>query len=233
MLCMRAALLDEHYTNTSTNEQQTTFSQCLTEALKLKEVSSVDTVFFMEDDALLFDKSSQLCTTEGQHEVVANMPSDGLLTLVGGHDFVVSEMDKEVKKGHLTYRRLIHSWGAYGFLLPQRSIHKLITTFKMELERCKDLDSAEEGERALCSPDMVWYEFAAITGSYVYVVDPLFVDHSPLGDHSNTWGKEDESGMKAGRKSWEGKREIDEMLTTKNRTKWKRQYFRTITGGNY
>ena len=63
-----------------------------------------------------------------------------------------------------------------------------------------------------CSPDVEWYFLAEERNLYVYVINPLIVDHRK-DSYSNTW-KSIRGSTKRGQ-DWAGKRNVFDMLYVK------------------
>ena len=200
------------------------FISCLKQALEYQP--PIQAAFFYEDDAEVFvdkaRKSSPLCSVVENKQILEAMSDDALLGLLGGHDFVISaRADAAVKKEHsmkLGLTRIIHSWGAYGWVIKRENIENLVIWFELTAEKSLN-------DNSLCSPDAAWYELAAVTGKYVYAANPLLVDH--FFEFSNTWVDNPE---KMASREFQGKLDINLMLTDKNRTDWKRKVFNEILG---
>lgn len=136
------------------------FVACLDQAMKNND----DYALFFEDDARLVN--SELCTGVDWSDT----PEDTFLVMLGGHAWKYAYPSSEEK-----YRKMLESYGLYGFMVPVRNMQNLRAGWDQDLTK----------NVATLSPDVSWYKHAAAAGKSVYAREPLLVWHE--GGYSNTW----------------------------------------------
>ncbi len=160
------------------------FVTCFEHALD----GQAETIIIFEDDARLFrdDASSNtmseaFCNPAFRHKLWnENLPKDALAVLLGGWKWGLKPDDGlDVPAQGISFRKVEHSYGTYGFALRRESVSQLQRHFITTLESSGPL-----------APDETWHPFAWGLGKENYVTEPLLVWHE--GGHSNTWNRTQE-----------------------------------------
>eukprot|EP00574_Skeletonema_japonicum_P012358 CAMPEP_0201719710 /NCGR_PEP_ID=MMETSP0593-20130828/4870_1 /ASSEMBLY_ACC=CAM_ASM_000672 /TAXON_ID=267983 /ORGANISM="Skeletonema japonicum, Strain CCMP2506" /LENGTH=406 /DNA_ID=CAMNT_0048210227 /DNA_START=308 /DNA_END=1528 /DNA_ORIENTATION=+ len=153
-----------------------TWMLCLWRARQLDE----EVVIFVEDDARLFENSTQeFCDVEKRGELLSKLPSDTFVAWLGGHTW--SYEDSAVP-----YRRVRNSYGAYGFLVPRNSIDDFHAALQHGLIHGSK-DRKQNVHHNSLDPEPNFYRAAREYHKKIYAFNPLVVWHE--GGYSNTWGK--------------------------------------------
>ena len=169
------------------------FSICLQQAYD----AGADVVFIYEDDAIPFE--SGFCSKRYQQALLASVPDENLVLLLGGHDFVV---DPQNENDNSPFVPMIQSYGTYGYAVKRKDMVPVSHMFADQVAECI-------AEQRKCSPDVSFYHLARSLGVAIHAVNPLLIDHMK-GVYSNTWGKK-RSSTKTG-EAWMGMRNVYEMI---------------------
>jgi len=149
---------------------------CLWRARQLDE----EAIIFLEDDARLFENSTQeFCDVKRRGELLSKLPRDTLLAFLGGHTW--SYEDSAVP-----YRRLRNSYGTYGFVVPRGSIEDFHAALSYGLLHGSK-DRKQNVHHNSLDPEANFYRAAREYHKRIYAFNPLVVWHE--GGYSNTWGK--------------------------------------------
>jgi len=132
------------------------------ECLKMAEKNGHSHPIFFEDDARL--KNTRLCKEPTWH----SLPEDTFVLMLGGHHWRYVNNDTSA-----TFRKLNHSFGTYGFMVPHENLKLLYDGW--------NLDVQAGFERV--SPDVTWYNHATHSGQHIYSISPTLVWHE--GGYSN------------------------------------------------
>jgi hypothetical protein len=153
-----------------------TWILCLWRARQLDE----EVAIFLEDDARLFENSTQeFCDIDNRGELLSKLPSDTFVAWLGGHTW--SYEDSAVP-----YRRVINSYGTYGFVVPRNSMDDFYAALKHGLINGSK-DRKQNVHHNSLDPEPNFYRAAREHHKKIYAFNPLIVWHE--GGYSNTWGK--------------------------------------------
>ncbi|KAL7526168.1 hypothetical protein ACHAWF_001656 [Thalassiosira exigua] len=169
----------------------TSFYFCLIEA----QERDLDVTVVFEDDARLEAKAAAFC--DGEHrrrELYSNLPDDTFVAHLGGHGWIYQndpggEADRQDgTDSPYRFRPSSKSYGAYGYVVPRKSLRHLLEMFEFDLVNGMVHWNGTHKTHGSVSPEYSFYRYAELRGETVYAVDPLVVWHE--GGFSNTWGNQ-------------------------------------------
>ena len=158
----------------------TTWMLCLWRAKQLDE----EYFTFLEDDARLFENSTQteeFCDPNQRRELLSKLPGDTFLAFMGGHSWSYEDSEAIVP-----YRRVRHSYGAYGMIIPRYSLNDFHSALSHGIVRGSKDRKLNVHHNSL-DPEPNFYRAARECHKRIYAYNPLVIWHE--GGYSNTWGK--------------------------------------------
>lgn len=146
----------------------------------------LDVTVILEDDARLFEHSTDFCDIAKRNEKYWDgLPNDTFIAFLGGHSWEYPS--KEAEESNAQYKELKLSFGAYAFAVPRGSLNSVLNEIKDDVVHGFRDINGKYLHRNFLSPERTFYRTAAKYNKRIYAVNPLAIWHE--GGFSNTWMK--------------------------------------------
>lgn len=147
---------------------------------------NLDVTVILEDDARLFEHSTDFCDIAKRKEKYWDgLPRDTFIAFMGGHNWEYPS--KEAEESIAQYKELTLSFGAYAFAVPRDSLDSVLDEIKDDVVHGFRNVNGKHLHRDFLSPERTFYRTSAKYNKRIYAVNPLAFWHE--GGFSNTWMK--------------------------------------------